>query len=161
MAMRLGERLGFDALLLVVLAVMAAASLSFPPAARYLPLGVSVAGAALVCWCGVVDARNGLRGRDASLGRIRALVAGGVAGSAQPAAEEPAESRPGWYGPLGTFAWLAGFVAAIWYLGYLIATPIFALGYLLLARIRWTTAVAVTLGIWACAYGLLGLVLRY
>lgn len=160
--MRVGERLGFYALLLTVLVAAAVASLSMPPAAKYLPLCVAVGGAVVACWCCVVDLRKS-SGKGHAPIRAQATGASGTETALSDTGDEPGpeEGQAGWFGPVGTFAWLTAFVAAIWLFGYLIVTPVFALGYLLLARVRWQVAVCVSLGLLLAAYLLLGVVLNY
>jgi hypothetical protein len=73
----------------------------------------------------------------------------------KPAAGQEAEDPPSAGKTLVAAGWLVGFFAVILLLGFLVAVPLFVLGYLRLqGRESWTLSLVFTAVVWGAFYGL-------
>jgi uncharacterized membrane protein len=139
--MKRTERLAFDTLLLAIVLTFGYVALSYESRASQIPLIAAGIAATLLLVQTWIDLRK------------------------SPERESPEDREKGaeigWHGPLRTFLALAGFVFLIWFVGYLIAVPLFAaLAMVFIGRTRWRTALGVAAGLWAFIYLLLEVLLQ-
>ncbi|MCL6592382.1 MAG: tripartite tricarboxylate transporter TctB family protein [Alicyclobacillus sp.] len=143
----------FDALLLVVFIVFAVLSTQYQPAARELPLPVSVIGAVLTFILLLADAFPGV---SKALPFVhRRGMGGDVLQNVQTANHAGDEGLSGreWLRVLRMAVWLAAYVVALKVIGYLIATAAFVfLVTWLEGRLAWWKAVLSAAGTTLCFY---------
>ena len=65
----------------------------------------------------------------------------------------PGEAPPDARAAVGVLAWMAGFIALVFLLGFPLAVPVFILGYLIIAgREPWLLSIALALIAWGAFY---------
>ena len=124
--MRIRGAATFSAGLAVVAAYAVLTALRWPPKAALFPLVMGIPLLVLALVQMVMDWRAVSRAEDA-----------------------PQETRAA----LGVLAWMAGFIALVFLLGFPVAVPLFIFGYLVIAgREPWLLSIALALVAWGAFY---------
>jgi Tripartite tricarboxylate transporter TctB family len=137
----------FSLFLLGVGAFAVLSAWRWPFKAALFPLAVGIPLAAVAAVQFVLDLRG--RGEPAEGPAVDLQFGGDVP-------DDVARRRTG-----TLFAWIAGFVALVWLLGFPTAVPVFMASYLVLqSAARWWAAAALTGAAWAFFYGVFQWALR-
>ncbi len=125
----------FSSVVLVILTVMTVATMGYPPKARLFPLILLVITEGLV----VIHLIKEIWGKTKH--------------QADAVEEGKGEEKIDWALYLRAPAWIAGFMLAIYFLGYLIGASLFSFLYLKVHGEKWVTTIGFTLGVLALIYG--------